>query len=322
MTDKVRVGEKVARVFGPGIDAAEAPTPPAGTRLDAISLVLRRTLVLNLIVAVAKLAVGLWSRSLALSADGLHSITDASSNVLGLLAVRVASRPPDHDHPYGHHKFETFGAAAVAWLVFLGCYEIGKQSVVRFFAPVETRIGPVGFWVVGATMLINLATAIYEHRQGRRLSSELLIADAMHTRLDVFISAAVLASLAAGKLGYPSFDIYLALGIAGFLSWAAFRILRQNLLILSDASILDPAEVVSVVRTVPGVTGCHKVRTRGRPHQIFMDLHIQVGAGTDTAASHAIVHAVQDRLRGAFPGLADILIHTEPTEFGSGFTGA
>lgn len=309
----------VERVFGPGAVVPAAPPPDA--RLPAIARVLGITLGLNLGVAVAKVAAGLWSSSLALVADGLHSVTDAASNVLGFLAIRVAARPPDRDHPYGHQKFETFAASAVALLLFLGCYEVAKQAVTRFFAPVPTHIGPLGFWVVGVTMVVNLFTTLYERREGRRLASELLIADSMHTRLDVFVSATVLVSLAATRYGYLIFDLLIALGICGFLAYASFRILRQNLTILADASILDPRKVAEAVREVPGVTGCHKVRTRGRPHQIFMDLHIQVEPGTDTVRSHAIVHAVQDRLRQAFPGLADIVIHTEPTQAGSGFSG-
>ena len=309
-----RAGGRLERLFGPG--AVVPDTPPPEERLHAIARVLGVTLVLNLAVAVAKVAAGLWASSLALVADGVHSIGDASSNILGFLAIRVASRPPDRDHPYGHQKFETFAAAAVALLLFLGCYEIGKQAVERFFAPAQTRVGPLGFWVVGITMLVNLFTTLYERREGRRLQSELLVADSMHTRLDVFVSATVLLSLAATRLGYPTSDLVIALGICGFLAWASFRILAQNLNILSDASILDPQRVAEVVGQVPGVAGCHRVRTRGRPHQIFMDLHIQVGPGLDTAASHAIAHAVQDRLRDTFPGLADIVIHTEPPEAG------
>ncbi len=311
--------EEVTREFGPGAGLPAAMEPQQ--RLRAVSRVLRVTLLLNVLVAVAKLAVGAWSGSLAVVADGLHSVTDSSSNILGLLALRVASRPPDLDHPYGHQKFETFGAAAVALLLFLGCWEIGKEAVARMFDPVPVRIGALGLWVVGATMAINLFTAVYERRQGRKLDSELLIADSMHTRLDVWVSGTVLISLVASRTGYPAVDVFLALGISGFLAFASFRILRQNLTILSDSSILDPHLVINVVQTVPGVTGCHKVRTRGRPHQIFMDLHIQVGGGTDTARSHDIVHAVQERLRRSFPGLADIVIHTEPTEAGSGFRG-
>jgi cation diffusion facilitator family transporter len=311
--------DRLGKIFGPG--AQVPPVAPEGGRLRQVARVLIVTLGLNLGVALAKVAYGLWSRSLAVLADGLHSITDASSNVLGLLAIRVAARPPDREHPYGHQKFETFGASVVAMLLFLGCYEIAKQAIGRFQAPVPPRIGATGFWVMAITMLVNVATTLYERREGRRLGSELLLADSLHTRLDVFVSAAVLLSLGASRVGYPVFDLIIALGICAFLATASFRILRQNLTILADASILDPRQVVEAVRSVDGVTGCHKVRTRGRPHQIFMDLHIQVEAGTDTARSHAIVHSVQDRLRQTFPGLADILIHTEPTESGSGFSG-
>ncbi len=309
------------------VDGASGAVPQAahaagGTgRLKAVARVLRLTLVLNALVAVAKLVVGFGAGSLALVADGLHSVSDSTSNILGLIALRVASQPPDADHPYGHEKFETFGAAAVAVLLFLGCWEIGKQAVARVFSPLEVHIGSIGFWVVGVTMLINLFTAIYERRKGRILHSELLIADSMHTHMDVWISASVLVSLALGRLGYPVLDVVLALGISGVLAFASFRILWQNVTILADTSILDPRKVIEVVRRVPAVTGCHKIRTRGRPHHIFMDLHIQVERDTDTTQSHFIVHDLQDRLRTAFPGLADIVIHTEPSDVGSGFSG-
>jgi len=153
-------------------------------RTRGIARVLALILLLNLAVAIAKLMYGWRTRSISIQADGVHSLLDGSSNIIGLVGVWVASRPPDANHPYGHRKYETFAALGVAVMMFMGCWEIGREAWQRFLHPVTPNITNAGFLVLGATIAVNLFVTWYERREGQRLNSEILVADAAHTGSD------------------------------------------------------------------------------------------------------------------------------------------
>ncbi len=273
---------------------------------------LRVALLGNLLVAVAKAAYGMSTGTLSVMADGLHSFVDAASSLIGLLSLRVARRPSDHDHHYGHHKFETIAALGVGGFVALSAWEIVKGAVQRLVGDGAAEFHVAGPAIIAATMLFNALLSRYELRVARRHDSRILRADAMHTRADLLVSAVVLVSLGGLRLGQPWMDPVASLLIAAYLARTAYRILRENVYDLSDAAFLDPDAIEEVAREVPGVIDCHKVRTRGREGAAFVDLHIQIAPETDTETSHRIVHEVDDLIMSRIPGVRDVLIHTEP----------
>ena len=167
---------------------------------------LTRVLVLNLAVASAKLALGYATGAVSIVSDGFHSLTDSASNIIGLVGLRAARKPPDADHPYGHRKFETLAAAGIFIFLVLAVMEIGRTAIARLAAPAPPAISWVSFAVMMATLLVNLWVVRYEGGRGRALRSELLLADAVHTRTDVFATSGVLVSLAGVGLGYPLLD--------------------------------------------------------------------------------------------------------------------
>src|SRR5512145_293671 len=154
---------------------------------NQVRRVLVITLMLNIIVAVSKIIIGLVSGVLSITADGFHSTVDGSSNIVALVANRLASRPPDEDHPFGHQRFETIAALGIGGFLLVTAFEIVSGALERLQGGGDPpEITPLTFAVMIGTLLVNLFVTWYEAREGRRLSSVLLTADAAHTRTDVF----------------------------------------------------------------------------------------------------------------------------------------
>jgi cation diffusion facilitator family transporter len=281
-------------------------------RYQAVSSVLVRVLFLNLIVAVAKLALGYLTGAVSIVSDGFHSLTDGFSNVAALIGVRVARKPPDHDHPYGHRKFETIAAAAIAGFLFVVILEIAQAAWRRFQSGDSPEVPPMALGVMVATIAVNLLVSRYETRAGTRLGSEVLLADAMHTRSDVWTSLTVIVALIGTKLGYPVLDPIAALIVVVFIGHAAWEIFRSTSDVLSDHIVIAEDDVRAVVMSVAAVMGCHAIRTRGSRDFVFLDLHIWMAAETPLEAAHEISHRVKDSLMTRFPEIGDAIIHIEP----------
>jgi cation diffusion facilitator family transporter len=152
----------------------------------------------------------------------------------------------------------------------------------------------------------------YERRQGHRLKSEVLLADAMHTRSDVFTSVTVIAALIGVSFGYPLLDPIAALFVAAFIGHACWEIAQGASRILSDEVAIAEDEVRAVVQTVPEVIGCHQIRTRGSADHVFVDMHIWLNGEMRLDDAHAASHVVKDKLMARYPQIADVVIHIEP----------
>lgn len=302
----------------PGV-LARAPDPRharAALRYAEVTRVLLRVLVLNLLVAAAKIAFGWWSGAVSILSDGFHSLTDSASNVVALVGIRLARQPADEAHPYGHRKFETLASAAIFVFLLLVLVEVVRTSVSRLLAGGAPNVTGLSFGVMGGTLVVNLLVVWYESRAARRLNSELLMADATHTRSDVLTSMTVIAALAGVALGWPIFDGAAALVVAGFIGRAGFTIARSAADILADRVVMDESQLRNAVVSVPGVLGCHHIRTRGTSDHIFLDLHIWMRPDMPLFDAHELSHVVKDRLMDQFPALQDVIIHIEPIRAG------
>jgi cation diffusion facilitator family transporter len=152
----------------------------------------------------------------------------------------------------------------------------------------------------------------YEAGEGRRLKSELLLADAMHTRSDVFATIGVLVSLTGVRLGFPMLDPIGGGVIAVLIAYTGYQIARETSRILSDRVVIDEQEVHNLVVSVPGVLGCHQIRSRGSADHAFIDLHVWLPAAMPLNRAHQLSHVVKDRLIEKYPQIADAVIHIEP----------
>jgi cation diffusion facilitator family transporter len=288
------------------------PRVHASQRAAEIGRVLVRVLVLNLAVAFAKVTYGSWTGTVSILSDGLHSLTDATSNIIALVGIHSSRRPADASHPYGHRKFETLASAGILFFLLLVLVEVVRTAIGRLRTGGVPDVTVLSFVVMTATLAVNLVVVTYESRAARRLGSEVLAADAHHTRSDVLTSLSVIAALAGVKLGFPILDAVAALLVAVFIGYACFGIAREASGVLADRVVLNIDEVQRVVTSVPETIGCHEIRTRGSADHAFLDLHVWFPGSMPLAEAHRLSHEVKDRLMAAFPSLADVIIHIEP----------
>jgi cation diffusion facilitator family transporter len=281
-------------------------------RYAEVSKVLYRVLFLNLGVAIAKIALGSMTGAVSILSDGFHSLTDSASNVVALIGVSAARRPPDDDHPYGHRKYETMASLGILLFLVLVLVQVITAAADRLLHGGTPRVFPEGIGLMAVTLMINIGVVRYEMRAGRRLNSEVLRADAKHTRSDVLTSGAVLGALLGVWWGYPLLDPLAALLVAGFIGQACWSIAQDASTVLSDHIVIPEARVREVVQQVPDVRGCEKIRTRGSADYTFLDLHLWLDPSTTLEVAHATSHVVKDRLMEEFPHLADVIIHIEP----------
>lgn len=283
-------------------------------RYQKIRRILIYILILNWGVAAAKLFYGWVIRSASMTADGFHSFSDGASNIIGLFGIWVASRPVDQSHPYGHKKYETLTSVAISALLFLVCLNVVREGVIRFLHPVIPKVDVKSFLVMGVTLAINIAVMIYERKRGRALRSDILISDALHTRADILTSTSVIITLIGIKMGYPILDPIASLIIAVFIGYAAVKILRESSRVLSDGVAIREEEIEKVVLNIKGVKEVHQVRSRGRPDDIHVDLHVLVDPEMHVHRAHHLSYAIENKIKRDFRGVTDVVVHMEPKE--------
>jgi cation diffusion facilitator family transporter len=285
--------------------------------------VLLVTLLLNILVLLVKLIVGLWTGSLSLIADALHSVTDSFNNVLGLIAIRFASPYPDREHPYGHQKFEAIAALSISAFLGMACLEILKGVIDRVMSGGvhKVDVSAPALWLMLLVLGINIIITLYERNVGNRIGSSILIADAQHTMGDVWITIIVIAGLIGVWCGELTgikwlqwIDLVLALPVAALVFWSGWQVVKGNLPMLVDEMAIAPEAINAIARQVPGVINCHDVASRGvLGRQIFIEMHMIV-APTDVESAHQITEAVEDLLHERFDP-ARITIHVEPPNY-------
>lgn len=281
-------------------------------RYREVSTVLRRVLVLNLAVAAAKVVFGWSSGALSILSDGLHSFTDGASNVVALGGIRIASRPPDDDHPYGHRKFETLASVGILIFLVVVLVQVLVAALQRLRDGGSPEVSSTSFLVMGITLLVNVGVVAYERRAGRRLVSEVLMADARHTSSDILTSTTVIAALIGVWAGYPAADALAGLVVAVFIAYACWGIIDETARILGDRMVIAEADLAAVVGAVPGVVGCHRIRTRGSADHVFLDMHVWLPGDMPLTEAHDLSHVVKDRVMARYPQIKDAIIHIEP----------
>jgi len=285
--------------------------PP--NRNTQVKRVLTGLLVANLGVVGAKFVIGLRTGSLGVLGDAVHSSVDATNNVLALAVIWIAARAPDEDHPYGHEKFETLGALAIVVFLSITCFELAKGAVTRLAkgSAVAMEVGVLELGLLAATLIVNVVVTAYESRRGRQLNSAILLADATHTRADVFITIGVLIGLIAARLGYWYVDPIVALIVAVVIVVLAYRIVAGSVPVLVDQLATPPDEIRTAAEDVPEVVRAYDIRSRGSAERRFVELTIAVDGDASVTAAHDVADAVEQRLRRDL-GFHEIIVHVEP----------
>lgn len=273
-------------------------------------------LAVNLVLAVVKLIGGVVGHSFALLSDAANSIGDVLTSCVVLFALRVAQKPADAEHPYGHTRIEAVAGSNVAVLIIVSAAWIGWEAINRFSQP--HPIPPAWtLWIASGNVLVKEALYRYNIRVGRKTGSLAIIAGAWDHRSDALCSLAVLVGLATIRIGGPKYiwaDEVASLVVVAAILWTAISLLRQSTNELLDAQADDElvAEMRASVMQVEGVLGVEKFWVRKSGLELFADIHIEVVPDKTVAAGHLIGHQAKERLMTEFPKLRDVLVHLEP----------
>lgn len=273
----------------------------------------------NLLMTVAQLVVGWLAHSQSLVAHGLHSFSDLLSDFLVIYASRQSAHPADEAHPYGHARMET-GATLVlgASLALIGGGILWESGVRLQHIETLPVVELSALWVAIATVVSKEGLYRYLIRVAERQRSQLLTANALHTRADAASALVVVVGIGGALMGWSFLDL-LAAALMGFmilrmgveLSWGAFQELIDT--------GLDATQVEAIRQTLvatPGVLGLHQLRTRRMAHQALVDAHVQVDARISVSEGHRIAESARARVLREHPEVLDVLVHIDPEDDG------
>lgn len=273
-------------------------------------------LAVNLILGVVKLVGGIVGNSFALLSDAVNSIGDSLGSVIVLVALRVAQKPPDEGHPYGHTRAEAVAGLSVAWLIAFSAVMVGWEAITHIS---ERHMPPAAFtlWIAAANVVLKEALYRVNKSIGERIGSQSLVSNAWDHRSDALCSLAVVLGIAAVRWGGSRFmwaDEVAALVVVAAILWSATQLLRNNAAELMDQQA-DDATVDAIRQAalaVSGVRAVEKLRVRRSGMECFADIHIEVDPEMTVEHGHKIGHDVKKRLVGSITSLRDVLVHLEP----------
>lgn len=278
-----------------------------------VKFVLWIILFANLGVAIIKIVVGYLINSASLSTDGVHSLSDGLSNVVGLIGITIASMPVDKEHPYGHKKCEIIASLFIGgMLLFLGLKTL-FAGFSRFINPSELNITLISLISLILTVCINIFVTIYERKKGEEYKSFILISDSIHTKSDIFISVGVLLSLIGIKLGLPQIiDPIISIVISLFILKASYEIFKESIGILLDRAAVGEEKITEILNSFDEIKNIHKIRSRGSANDIYVDMHIMIDANTTTEEAHSLSHNIEKEIKNKINPNCQVIIHVEP----------
>ena len=280
---------------------------------------IRSTLVgiaLNVCLAAGKALAGTLGHSYALIADAIESLSDVVSSLVVLIGLRVAMRPADENHPYGHGKAEPLAATMVSLALFGAAVTIAVESIHEIRTPHSTP-APFTLAVLAAVVLIKEVLFRYVVKVGETSKSTAVKTDAWHHRSDAITSGLAFVGISIALIGGPgweSADDWAALLASGVIMFNAYLLLRPAVLELTDSTPGTGLgeDLRHVALSVPGVLGLDKCFVRKMGLDYYVDLHAIVERDMPVWQGHAIAHSVKDAIRAAHPEVVDVLVHIEP----------
>lgn len=252
----------------------------------------------NILLCLGKLTVGTLFGSIAILADALNNLSDASSNVVSLIGFRLAAKAPDEKHPYGHARYEYLAGLVVSVTILGIGFSLLKESAVKVIHPTEVTFSWLSIGVLAASILVKFWMSGFNRTVGQTIGSETLMATAADSRNDVLTTGAVLvATVLCSVTGWARLDGLMGLGVAGFILWSGWGLVMDTLSPLLGESP-SPELVEHIERKVmsyPGVLGVHDlmVHDYGPGHQ-FASLHIEFPAESDPLAAHDVIDNIEN----------------------------
>ena len=252
----------------------------------------------NILLCIGKLLAGTLFGSIAIMADALNNLSDASSNVVSLIGFRLAAKAPDAEHPYGHARYEYLAGLVVSVTILAIGLSLLKESALKVLHPTPVVFSWLSIGVLAASILVKLWMSGFNRAVGKKINSETLMATAADSRNDVLTTGAVLLSTILCSLtGYGIIDGIMGVGVAAFILWSGWGLVMDTLSPLLGESP-SPELVEHIERTVmsyPGVLGVHDlmVHDYGPGHQ-FASLHVEFPAETDPLTAHDVIDNIEN----------------------------
>jgi len=275
------------------------------------------SLIVTLGLLILKLTLGLISGSIAVLSDALDSGQDLLAAAAVLFSVRIAARPADLEHPYGHGKAEGLSATVSAGVVGLGGGFIIYQALRRIIEGGETIDVNLGLAAMVTSGLLNVVVTAYMRMAARRTGSLALAAEARHLQTNIVQAAAVITGLLLVRFtGAQIFDPLVALALAGYMWWMAFGLIRGALGEIMDVRLPEEDErqiYESILARYPEVRGFHHLRTRRSGRQRYVELHLLVDPARTIQEVHDLSDQIEADIKKRLPG-AIVTIHPEPDD--------
>ncbi|MBL9121895.1 MAG: cation transporter [Phycisphaerae bacterium] len=296
--------------------------PPATPRGEPASQRSLRAVAIGIVVnaclAAIKAIAGVLGNSAALLADAIESTSDIFTSLIVWAGLRMAERPADENHPYGHGKYEPLAAIVVSIVLFGAAIVITLEAVRQIITPHHS---PAPFTLVVLVVVIVAKELLFRAvlKAGKDAESLAITSDAWHHRSDAITSAAafvgILIALIGGE-GYERSDDIAAIVAAAIIAFNAIHLARPAVAELLDTAPAKDFEerTLAAAMAEPGVIDAHKCRVRKIGFDFFVDLHVHVDASMNVRESHALAHRVKDRIRSGDTRIRDVLIHVEPAE--------
>lgn len=273
-------------------------------------------IVVNALLAVSKIIAGVLGHSYALIADGIESVTDIFSSAIVWSGLKIASKPPDSNHPYGHGKAEPLSAVVVAFALFAAALAIAIESVREILIPHHAP-APFTLIVLVSVIVIKILLFRYVLTVGESIDSAAVKGDAWHHRADVITSTAAFLGISIALIagpGYESADDWFALVACVVIGWNGMRIFKIGVAEIMDEA--PPAELEEQIRRISSdvakVVDVEKCRIRKSGLEYFVDLHVTVDGSISVREGHEIAHRVKNRLIHSKLHIYDVLVHVEP----------
>ncbi|NPA62767.1 MAG: cation transporter [Methanococci archaeon] len=252
----------------------------------------------NILLGVIKIVIGYMYSSISLISDGIHSLSDVITSVIGIIGVRIASKPPDESHPFGHSRFEPLFSFFIGLALFLTAFEIGKFAVDRIVNGGTIEVNAIMVGVAVFSIIVKELMTRYSLFVGKKLNNQVLIADAYHHRSDVLSSIVVLIGLILQKFGIYYGDAVAGLIVALMIAKVAFDICKLSIDYLTGKS--PPKEFFDLIKEealkVDKVIGVHDIRAQYVGPRIYVELHVEVPPNISAREMHDTEVEVKKRL--------------------------
>ena len=275
------------------------------------------TIIENIVLSVAKLLVGIIAHSNAMISDAIHSASDVFSTIVVMIGIKLASKEPDKEHPYGHERLECVTAIILAMILFVTGLGIGAKAITNIFASNYDQLSTPGILALIAaivSIIVKEGMFWYTRYYAKKIDSDALMADAWHHRSDAFSSIGALIGIAGARLGFPVMDSIASLVIFLFIVKAAFDIFKDAMDKMVDHSCDEETEklIYECVLKNENVIEIDLLKTRIFGNKIYVDVEIQADASHTLLEAHHIAETVHNDIEQNFPKVKHIMVHVNP----------